>query len=86
METTFKASQTSFLDKLHNSVIIPDKGLLELADRFDENAIPPLAVGLITERDLTLTLRKHIPIYLRKDTFSRMRTKDRGRKRRGLPS
>ena len=81
LETTFKASQASFLDKFHNFVTIPDEGLLELADRFDENAIPLLAARLITERDLTLTLRKHIPIYLRKDTFSRMRTKDRNRKR-----
>ena len=85
LETTFKASQASFLDKLHNLITIQDEGLLELADRFDENAIPLLAGGLITKRDLTLTLRKHIPIDLRKDNFNRMRTKDPSRKRRGLP-
>ena len=50
METTFKAAQASFLDKLLNFVTIPDEGLMELADRFDENAIPLLSAGLITER------------------------------------
>ena len=48
LETAFKASQASFLDKLHNFVTIPHEGLLELADRFNENSIPLLAAGLIT--------------------------------------
>ena len=54
LENTFQASQTCFLDKLHNFVTISVEGLLELADRFDECAIPLLHAKLIIEWDLTL--------------------------------
>ena len=30
-------------------------------------------------------MRQHIIVYLRKDTFNRMRSRDRLRKRKGLP-
>ena len=42
---------------------------------------------LITERDLALVLRKHIPVFLRKKTFAKMETQnDKGRIRGKEPS
>ena len=47
---------------------MPGEGLLDLATRFDNLAIPLLNAHLTTERDLALVLRKHIPVFLRKKT------------------
>ena len=56
---------------------------MDLATRFDNLAIPLLNAHLTTERDLALVLRKHIPVFLRKKTFSKMETHDDKRRIRG---
>ena len=56
---------------------------MDLATRFDNLAIPLLNAHLITERDLALVLRKHIPVFLRKKTFAKMETQDDKRRIRG---
>ena len=42
-----------------------------------------MSAHLTTERDLGLVLRKHIPIFLRKNTFAKMETQDDKRRIRG---
>ena len=54
---TFQSSQAAYLDDLRNFTTFPSEGLLDLATRFDNLAIPLLNSHLITERDLTLVLR-----------------------------
>ena len=44
---------------------------MDLATRFDNLAIPLLNAHLTTERDLALVLRKHIPVFLRKNIFAK---------------
>ena len=62
---------------------MPGEGLLDVAARFDNLAIPLLNAHLTTERDLALVLRKHIPVFLRKKTFAKMETQDDKRRIRG---
>ena len=73
----------SYLDDVKNFTSLPGEGLLDLATRFDNLAIPLLNAHLTTERDLALVLRKHIPIFLRKMTFAKMETQDDKRRIRG---
>ena len=56
------------------------EGLLDLATRFDNLAIPLLNAHLTTERDLALV---HILVFLRKTTFSKIETQDDKRRIRG---
>ena len=62
---------------------MPGEGLLDLATRFDNMAIPLLNAHLTTERDLALVLRKHIPVFFCKKTFAKMETQDDKRRIRG---
>ena len=71
---TFQSSQAAYLDDLRNFIAFSGEGLLDLATRFDNLAIPLPNAHLITERDLALVLRKHIPVFLRKKTFAKMTT------------
>ena len=80
---TFESSQVAYLYDLVNFTSMPGEGLLDLATRFDNLAIPLLNAHLTTERDLALVLRKHIPIFLRKKTFAKMETQDDKRRIRG---
>ena len=80
---TFQSLQAAYLDDLNNFTTLPGEGLLDLATRFDNLAIPLLNAHLTTERDLALVLRKHIPIFLRKKTFAKMETQDDKRRIRG---
>ena len=54
---TFQSSQAAYLDELKKFTALPSEGLLDLATRFDNLAIPLLNVHLTTERDLALVLR-----------------------------
>ena len=69
---TFQSSQAAYLDDLRKFIALPGEGLLDLATRFDNLAIPLLNAHLTTERNLALVLRKHIPIFLRKKKFAKM--------------
>ena len=80
---TFQSSQAAYLDDLCNFTAFPSQGMLDLATRFDNLAIPLLNAHLITERDLALVLRKDIPVFLRKKTFAKMETQDDKRRIRG---
>ena len=80
---TFQSSQAAYLDELRKFTAMPREGLLDLATRFDNLAIPLLSTHLTTERDLALVLRKHIPVFLRKKTFAKMETQDDKRRIRG---
>ena len=82
--TKSQASQTLFLDQLHNSFTIPSEGLLKLATRFDECALPLLRAHLATERDFCLVLHTHIPVLLRKETYYIMNVKDKKRRAKGI--
>ena len=59
----FQSSQAPYLDDLRNFTAFPSEGLLDLATRFDNLAIPLLNAHLITERDLALVLCKHNPPF-----------------------
>ena len=59
------------------------RNLCNLDPRFDNLEIPLLNAHLTTERDLALVLRKHILVFLRKKTFSKMETQDVKRRIRG---
>ena len=80
---TFQSSQAAYLDDLRKFTALPDEGLLDLATRFDNLAIPLLNAHLTTERDLALVLRKHIPVFLRKKTYAKMEAQDDKRRIRG---
>ena len=59
--------------------------LLKLADRFDEVALPLLTTGLMTSRGLALTLRRHLPIHIRKVTINAMLREDKKRAKYQTP-
>ena len=80
---TFKSSQAAYLDDFRKFTAMPGEGLLDLATRFDNLAIPLLSAHLTTERDLALVPCKHIPVFLRKKTFGKMETQDDKRRIRG---
>ena len=80
---TFQSSQAAYLDDLRKFTAMQGDGLLDLATRFDNLAIPLLNAHLTTERDLALVLRKHIPVFLRKKAFAKMETQDDKRRIRG---
>ena len=80
---TFQSSQAAYLDELKNFTALPGEGLLDLATRFDNLAIPLMNAHLTTDRDLALVLRKHILVFLRKITFAKMETQDDKRRIRG---
>ena len=82
--TKFQASQTAFLDQVHNFVTILGEGLPELATRFDECALPVLRAHLAIERDMYLVLRTHILVFLRKVTYSIMNVQDKKRRAKGI--
>ena len=58
--------------------------MIKLADRFDEVALPLLTAGLMTSRGLALTLRRHIPIHIRRNTLNAMMREDERRFERGV--
>ena len=50
-----------------------------MADRFDEVASPLFLAGLMTSRGLTLHLRSHIPVHIRRATLNAMAREDEKR-------
>ena len=67
---TFQSLEAAYLGDIRNFTAMPGEGLLDLATRFDNLAIPLLIAHLTTERDLALVLRKHIT-DLRRDGDTR---------------
>lgn len=63
----------------------PRESVLKLADRFDEVAMPLITMGLMTSRDLALTLRRHIPSYIKRATLGAMLREDERRFELGKP-
>ena len=55
---------------------MPRESLLQMADRYDEFAMPLLGAGLMTSRNLAPNLRQHLPFYLKKKTFTAMERQD----------
>ena len=85
IQDTFQATSAVYLEDLKNFKPIARETLLKLADRFDEVALPLLTAGLMTSRGLALTLRRHLPIHIRKATLSAMLREDKKRTREGNP-
>ena len=48
---------------------MPRESLPQMADRYDELAMPLLGAGLMTSRKLALNLRQHLPFHRKKKTF-----------------
>ena len=59
--------------------------VMKLATTFDEVAIPLELAGLMTSKNLALTLWKHIPTYLKKGVFAEMTRLDKKRERDAEP-
>ena len=52
---------TTYLQDLKELEAVPRESLLQMADRYDEFAMPLLGAGLMTSRNLALNLRQHLP-------------------------
>ena len=85
IQETFQAASAVYLEDLHAFTTHPRESLIKLADRFDEVALPLLTVGLMTIRGLALTLRRHIPIHIRRNTLNALMREDERRFERGAP-
>ena len=66
IQETFHAASAVYLEDLNAFTPHPRESLLKLADRFVEVAIHLLTAGLMTSRGLALTLRRHIPIHIKR--------------------
>ena len=84
IQDTFQAASAVYLEDLHSFHALPRESLIKLADRFDEVALPLLTAGLMTSRGLALTLRRHIPVHIRKATLQAMMREDERRFERGV--
>ena len=85
IQETFQAASVVYLEDLHAFSALPRDSLIKLADRFDEVPLPLLIAGLMTSRGLALTLRRHIPVYIRRTTLAAMMREDEKRYERGAP-
>ena len=83
IQETFQAASAVYLEDLHAFSALPRESLIKLADKFDEVALPLLTAGLMTSRGLALTLRRHIPIHIRRTTLTAMMREDERRFERG---
>ena len=83
IQETFQAASTVYLEDLHAFSALPCESLIKLADRFDEVSLPLLTAGLMTSRGLALTLRRHIPMHIRRTTLAAMMREDEKRYERG---
>ena len=54
-----------------------------MTNRFDEVALPLLTAGLMTSRGLALTLRRHIPMHIKRITLNAMMREDEKRFEKG---
>ena len=62
----FQAASANFLPALCAFRAVPKESLLKMYDHFDTIAQPLLASGTVTERNLALHLRMHIPPHIEK--------------------
>ena len=84
IQETFQAASAVYLEDLHAFSAMPRESLIKLADIFDEVALPLLTAGLMTSRGLALTLRRHIPMHIRRTTLNAMMREDERRFERGV--
>ena len=84
IQETFQAASAVYLEDLHTFSALPRESLIKLADRFDEVALPLLIARLMTSRGLALTLRRHIPMRIRRTTLNAMMREDERRFERGV--
>ena len=83
IQKIFQAASAIYLDDLHAFTTKPRESLLQLADRFDEVAVPLLTAGLMTTCRLALNLRRHIPVHIRRSTINAMMREDEKRFEKG---
>ena len=83
IQETFQAASAIYLEDLNAVTTSPQELLLQLADRFDEVALPLLTAGLMTTRGLALNLRRHFPNHIRRATINEMMREDEKRFEKG---
>ena len=86
IQETFQAASASYLEDQNAFTTSPRESLLQLADRFDEVALPLLTAGLMTTRGLALNQRRHIPIHIKRTTINAMMREDEKRFEKGTLS
>ena len=84
IQVTFQAAPAVYLEDMHAFSALPRESLIKLTDWFDEVALPLLTAGLMTSRGLALTLRRHIPMHIRRTTLNAMMREDERRFERGV--
>ena len=57
VDTTFQAAQATYLRDLKEFKAMPRESLPQMAERYDEFAMPLLGAGLMTSRNLAQNLR-----------------------------
>ena len=72
IDITFHAAWATYLQDFKEFKSQLRESLLQVADRYDEVAMPLLEARLMTSRNVALNLRGHLPFYLRKKTFAAM--------------
>ena len=57
VDTTFQVAQATYLQDPKEFKAMPRESLLQMADRYNEFAMPLVGAGLMTSRNLALNLR-----------------------------
>ena len=83
IQETFQAASAVYLEDLDAFTPHPRESLLEMADGFDEVAVPLLTARLMTSPGLALKFRRHIPIHISRATLSAMMREDEKRFEKG---